>query len=77
MFGGNPRLSVSKDVIDAYVHLSNGDFRIYYATPSFIRVNASKKFGEGNSQSNKEKYLAGLFQNEVRGGGITNNTFLL
>lgn len=27
MFGGNPRLSVSKDVIDAYVHLTNGDYR--------------------------------------------------
>ena len=67
MFGGNPRLSVTKDVIDAYVHLTNGDYRIYYATPSFVRVNGSKKFGEGISQSNKEKYLAGLFQNEVLG----------
>ena len=28
MFGGNPGLSVSKDVIDAYVHLTNGDYRI-------------------------------------------------
>ena len=87
MFGGNPGLSVSKDVIDAYVHLTNGDYRtginghargvrldlimkdvsgnhpcyrIYYATPSFVKVNGSKKFGEGNSQSNKEKYLADI-----------------